>query len=65
MRLSVVMAVATVYTVLFAAVVLWIVLTPSFFGPQPDRLAQLGPGALLLAIGWAWLLRIRRAVERP
>ncbi len=66
MRPSVVMAVAMVYTVLFAVIVLYIVLMArSFFGPQPDQLAQLGPGTALLAIRWAWLLRIRRGIQRP
>lgn len=60
------MAVATVYTVLFAVFVLYILfMAGPFFGPEPDRVGQLGPGTALLAIGWAWLLLIRRGVEKP
>jgi ABC-type transport system involved in cytochrome c biogenesis permease component len=59
------MAVAKVYTLLFAAVVLWVLLNPSYFGPQPDRLVRLGPGTALLAVGWTWLLLIRRSARQP
>jgi ABC-type transport system involved in cytochrome c biogenesis permease component len=61
-----VMAAARAYTVVFAVVVVWLLLMPGpFFGPQPDRLGQLIPGIALLAIGWAWLLHIRRRTRQP
>jgi hypothetical protein len=63
------MAVAKVYTVMFVVVVLASELLPGpFFGPAPtwtDKFLMLLPGLVLLAIGWAWLIHIRRGVERP
>ena len=63
------MAAARIYTVVFAVVVLWILLTPGpFFGPSRawyERLITPGAGLALLLIGWAWRLRIRRGIERP
>jgi hypothetical protein len=61
------MATAKVYTLTFVVVLLAIELQPGpFFGPEPtwgDKVAGLLPGLALLAIGWLWLLRIRRSVE--
>ena len=63
-----VLAVARVYTVVYVVVVVAILLQPTFFGPQQEwyqRLALPGAGLAMLLVGWAWLLRIRRGVERP
>ena len=58
-----VMAFAKVYTILFAVVVLAILLAPWVLLGPDDRLLQLLPGVALLAIGWVWLLRIRKGVQ--
>ena len=68
-RVTHVLAVARVYSALFAVIVLALLLQPGpFFGPQQEwyeRLALPVAGLAMLLIGWAWLLRIRRGVERP
>jgi hypothetical protein len=62
-------ATAKVYTLVFAVVLVAIELVPGpFFGPAPswaDKLLQTVPGLALLAIGWVWMLSIRRGIDRP
>jgi len=63
-----VIAVARVYTLVFVAILLAIILQPGpFFGFAPtgiDKLIRALPGLAMLAVGWVWLLSIRRGVER-
>jgi hypothetical protein len=66
--MKLVMAAAKAWTTAVAVAVLAILLAPSFFGPAPtwsDRLLMALPGLALLAIGWVWILHIRRGIGRP
>jgi hypothetical protein len=66
--MKLVMAAAMAWTTAVAVAVLAILLAPSYFGPAPtwsDKVLIALPGLAVLAIGWVWILHIRRGIGRP